>query len=206
MLSQKARAIIFHILGVFLTLICCNPSAGARDYNDSIVLKGTERTYRVHLPPSLKRVDKPPLLIVLHGGGGSGKQMERMTLGKFNTLADREGFIVVYPDALGRHWNDGRGLRRYFSQREGVDDVGFIAALIDHFLRELNVDRKRIYVAGMSNGAMMCCRLASELSERVAAVAAVAGAMPSRVSWRGSWKGERKATTVAATEQRWSFT
>jgi len=132
--------------------------------------------------------------------------MERMTLGKFNTLADREGFIVVYPDALGRHWNDGRGLRRYFSQREGVDDVGFIAALIDHFLRELNVDRKRIYVAGMSNGAMMCFRLACELSERVAVVAAVAGAMPSRVSWRGSWKGERKATTVAATEQRWSFT
>lgn len=134
MLSQKARVIIYHILGVFLTLICCNPSAGARNYNDSIVLKGTERTYRVHLPPSLKRVDKPPLLIVPHGGGGSGKQMERMTLGKFNTLADREGFIVVYPDALGRHWKDGRG----------------------------------------------CFRLACELSERVAVVAAVAGMMSSR--------------------------
>ncbi len=78
-----------------------------------------------------------PLVLLLHGGGGTGEGMEKLTLGGFNRLADREGFVVVYPDGIEKHWNDGRGLEAYRAHRENIDDVGFVSALIDHLKGEM---------------------------------------------------------------------
>ncbi len=103
--------------------------------------------------------------------------MERLTLGRFNELADRDGFIVVYPDAVERNWNDGRGIASYRAQRDNIDDVGYISALIDRFVAERNVDPERVYVTGMSNGALMSYRFACELSQKIAAIAPVCGLM-----------------------------
>ena len=103
--------------------------------------------------------------------------MIKLTKGGFNRLADIEGFIVVYPDGVERHWNDGRNLTRYYAHRENIDDVGFISALIDALNEKYNVDMEKIYVVGMSNGALMAFKLALELSEKISAIAAVAGSM-----------------------------
>ena len=146
------------------------------DYSSSIFSGGLQRTYSVHISSSYDKTQPTPLLIVLHGGGGTGQGMTKLT--DFNAIADRENFIVVYPDGFENHWNDGRGVQRYRAQLQNVDDVGFISSLIDHLSGELNIDAKMIYVTGISNGAMMSHRLGCELSQKIAAIAPVAGNMP----------------------------
>jgi polyhydroxybutyrate depolymerase len=119
-----------------------------------------------------------PLVFLLHGGGGTGEGMGELTMGGFNRLADRESFIVVYPNGIEKHWNDGRGLQAYRAHRENIDDVGFISALIEHLIRTLNVDPNRIYAVGISNGGQFSQRLACELSDRIAAIGVVAIQLP----------------------------
>ncbi len=106
--------------------------------------------------------------------------MVKLTMGRFDEISDKRGFVVVYPDGIEKHWNDGRNSEKssYRINRENVDDVGFIAALIDHLIKGMNIDPKRVYVTGMSNGAIMSYRLGCELSEKIAAIAPVAGSIP----------------------------
>jgi polyhydroxybutyrate depolymerase len=97
-----------------------------------------------------------------------------------NELADHAGFIVVYPNGTGalevlRGWNAGAFLGD--SAKESPDDVSFLGKVLDQVEATLAVDKKRVYVTGMSNGAMMAYRLAGALSRRIAAVAAVAGTL-----------------------------
>ena len=162
---------------------CATPVERPASVTGSIQWEGLERSYRLHVPPA-RGAGPRPLLIALHGGGGTGEKMERLTRGGFNTLADREGFVVVYPDGVERHWNDGRSKVKYRSHREKIDDVGFISALIDHLVRTHDVDKRRVYVTGMSNGAMMSNRLACELTDKLAAIAPVAGTMPATLGPR----------------------
>ena len=144
----------------------------------SIMSDGIQRTYLLYTPKTLDKTKKAPLLIVLHGGGGDGAPgMERLTKHGFNALAEQEGFVVAYPNAFEKHWNDGRQ-SRWRASKENIDDVGFISNLIDGLSAELNIDEKRVYVTGASNGAMMSHRLACELSHKIAAFAPVMGAMP----------------------------
>ncbi|WP_297435462.1 PHB depolymerase family esterase [Thermococcus sp.] len=147
------------------------------DLRGEMVVGGLKRTYIAHFPPNFSKDEHLPLLIALHGGGGTGFDMERLTRGGLNTIADRERFIVVYPDGVGRHWNDGRNLSRYRAQREDIDDVAFISALIDLFVQKSDVNGSRVYVTGMSNGGLMTYRLACEIPERLAAVAIVGVSM-----------------------------
>jgi len=172
-------AILF-CLGLIVFSSVGNPQDSiAKDtLNSSISLGGLERTYRIHLPSEHDRTKIAPLVFLFHGGGGTGQGMEKLTQGGFNRLADREGFIIVYPDGIEKHWNDGRGLQAYRAHRENIDDVGFISALIEHLIRTLNVDPNRIYVAGISNGGQFSQRLACELSDRIAAIGVVAIQLP----------------------------
>jgi polyhydroxybutyrate depolymerase len=141
----------------------------------SLVHGGLERTFLVHEPPLRHRSAPAPLVIALHGGGGRGRGMEKLT--GLSRLADREGFVVAYPDGIDGHWNDGRTTVDYQAQREAVDDVGFIAALIDQLVERLKVDRRRVYLTGMSNGALIAHRIALERPDRIAAIAPVEGTL-----------------------------
>jgi polyhydroxybutyrate depolymerase len=105
--------------------------------------------------------------------------MERsLTIGGFNTLSDENKFIVVYPDGVEKNWNDGRKNTSDPAHEQDIDDVGFINALIENLTAEFNIDPDRVFVTGISNGAMMAYRLALELPEKIAAIAPVAGAIP----------------------------
>lgn len=136
-----------------------------------IVYQGQMRTYHLHLPQNANRSNSLPLVIALHGSFGSGEKFAKNT--NFNALADQEGFAVVYPDAIDTHWNDGRG-----TVSPNVDDVGFIKALIEQLVRFRNIDKSRIYAAGLSNGGMLTQRLACEMSDQIAAFASVSGSLP----------------------------
>ncbi|MDI6773301.1 MAG: PHB depolymerase family esterase [bacterium] len=148
----------------------------------SIQYAGLERTYRIHLPSSAGRTGPMPLVLALHGGGGTGLNMEQLTLGGLNRLSETHGFVVVYPDGVDRHWNDGRGVAEYRAHRENVDDVGFISALIEHLAQTQGIDRSRVYATGISNGGLLSMRLAHELSHKIAAIAPVAISITDKIA------------------------
>ncbi|MBI5304636.1 MAG: polyhydroxybutyrate depolymerase [Chloroflexi bacterium] len=149
------------------------------DYDRALTHAGRERTYTVHLPRGIGDEHSYSLVIVLHGGGGNDDNAARMT--GFSALADKEEFIVVYPNGTGRlqdrilTWNAGNCCG--YALDNTVDDVGFIRALIEQLQREYPINPQRIYATGISNGGMMSYRLACELSDQLAAIAPVAGAL-----------------------------
>jgi polyhydroxybutyrate depolymerase len=137
---------------------------------------GRTRSYLYHLPPetSGQPDQKRPLIVALHGRYGDGVSQEK--LATFTHIADRGEAIIVYPDGVEKSWNDYREKGPAADLK--VDDIGFIRALIDRFIADHGADPKRVYVTGMSNGAMMSYVAACELADKVAAVGTVAGLFP----------------------------
>lgn len=171
------------LLLAFLSTGIFHPARAGTKYKKETFKCGKyNRVCYVYVPSSLDKEKKPPLLIVLHGGGGTWRGMVRLTGGKFDKLADKEGFIVVYPDAIDKHWNDGRGLENRKSNRENVDDVGFISKIIDLMAKQYNIDGTRVYATGISNGGMMSYRLALDLTGKIAAIAPVTASMGENIS------------------------
>lgn len=123
--------------------------------------------------------ERPAVVLNFHGGGGNARAHQDYV--RMDALADREQFIVVYPDGSGRLrerllvWNAGSCCG--IAAATQIDDVGFVRALLDDLAARQPYDAARVYATGLSNGAMMSYRLAAELSERIAAVAPVAGSM-----------------------------
>jgi polyhydroxybutyrate depolymerase len=126
------------------------------------------RTYRVYRPASPQA--RPGLVLVLHGSDGTGLEVERGS--GFDRQADRLGWLVAYPDGFADGWDAND-----CCPHPGVDDIGFISALIARLEAASSVDPDRVYVAGVSRGGMMAYQLACSLSSRLAAIAPVAGNM-----------------------------
>lgn len=129
---------------------------------------GINRTYILYLPQSAT-VEAMPLMLALHGFTQNGQTM--MTLSNFNALAEAHQFVVAYPYGVNTSWNVG------VAGGSGADDVGFLLALIDTIATKANIDQSRVYASGFSNGGFMSYRLACEASDRIAAIAPVAGTM-----------------------------
>ena len=109
----------------------------------SLTHRSLHRDYHLYIPSSYRYSTAAPLVIALHGGGGNGHKMEKLS--QLSLLADQYGFIVAYPDAVERHWNDGRGLNQYRSQKDNIDDVGFISRMIDAIAGGYNIDKDRVF-------------------------------------------------------------
>lgn len=149
------------------------------DYEQTMKIEGADRKYHVHVPPSYNGKTPMPMVLLLHGHGQDGKTIAHHT--KFDQMADREGFIAVYPDARSwagrdewRAWDTDNGL---IPPGADADDVSFMRGIIDRTEKDYKIDPKRIYMAGLSNGGMMSFRAAGELSDKLAAIAVVSGAM-----------------------------
>lgn len=136
-----------------------------------------ERAYQLFVPAGYDTNQPVPLLLVYHMRDGFGWLMQEVT--GFNAIAEREGFIVAYPDGVGRSWADGSG--RYAADSAEVDDVAFTAALIDQLSAQYRIDLNRVYTAGFDNGGMLALRLGCELPDRIAAVASVSGTLAENV-------------------------
>jgi polyhydroxybutyrate depolymerase len=125
------------------------PSPGTYDQKTEIRAAGFRRSYRWHLPEGYDGRTPLPLVVAIHGAFSGAKAFERET--GFSALADREGFIVAYPNGIGlfgllRHWNSGHCCGK--ARKDDIDDVGFVATVIDQISERLLVDRGRIYVVG----------------------------------------------------------
>jgi polyhydroxybutyrate depolymerase len=129
---------------------------------------GRSRSYVVYLPSSVKAGTAVPLVLDFHGNGGSSTQEESSS--GWKKKADQAGFIVIYPDGVGKAWNVGNCCGEALSGK--VDDVGFTRAVIEAVSQAACIDPKRIYATGMSNGAGFTHRLACEAADVIAAIAA----------------------------------
>jgi polyhydroxybutyrate depolymerase len=168
--SIRALGAIALALGARAADLRAQSTASPAGVSRTLQVNGESRGYFLYLPPTWHRGRPAPLVFVFHGGGGQASGIAPHT--GFSRLADREGFVVAYPQGLGGRWNDGRG---YAATH---DDVGFVRVLLDTLTRELGIDPRRVYATGISNGAMFSYRLACDLPGTFAAVAPVAGAMP----------------------------
>jgi polyhydroxybutyrate depolymerase len=170
-----AVAVSFAAWATLSPMIARGQDARPGTQTQTLAHGGAMRTYRLRIPPGYDANRAVPLVFVLHGGGGTGAQIERYA--GFNAVADARGFVVVYPDGVNRGWNDGRQSERVSTRSGHVDDVAFIGALIDQLAGRLRIDPLRIYSTGISNGGFMSHRLGMELSDRIAGIAPVAGTL-----------------------------
>jgi polyhydroxybutyrate depolymerase len=135
-----------------------------------IPVGGYSRNFIAVVPPPTAKPRS--LLIVLHGVNGRGANMR--SLG-FEPAAALNSTVVVYPDAIGGSWNDGRIGMEPMQAGMVTDDVAFLRALIDEMVSRASVDATRVAVVGFSNGAMMAGRAACDLADRIRGVAMVGG-------------------------------
>lgn len=149
--------------------------------NGTMTVDGLSRTYLLNLPPNYNEASDFALVIGLHGGAGSATQMEKNYF--LTEKANKENFAIVYAEGVqsdgilrARTWNAGTCCD--YAVEKNIDDVKFISLMIDELLKNYpKLNRKKVYITGMSNGAMMSYRLACELSNKIAAIAPVAGSL-----------------------------
>ncbi len=180
------------LLGILSFLSCREPNAlenskktNAGNYTFKIKVDSLEREYVLHIPVGYRSDHSAPVVIMLHGGGGTAQDAMQKT--GWCQKADQEGFIVVFPEGTRPNseappnffdnpqtWNDGSGRESIGAIRRNVDDVKFIKAVIEDIIKRFNVEQKQIYAAGFSNGGAMVFRVGRELSNLLTAIACVA--------------------------------
>jgi polyhydroxybutyrate depolymerase len=160
------------LLLVLILLSACKPDPPEKaatcqpgTYDEEIVIAGQTRQYRLHIPASYEPGTAMPLLIGFHGAGSDAATFESYS--GFSALADKLGFIAVYPQGLGQITN--------WDTMPNSTDVPFVRDLIDALGSRCSIDLSRIYASGHSRGGGMANRLACELSDRIAAIGPVSG-------------------------------
>ena len=185
---------------LFLPHACRGQSRLQRaETGKNVVFKHGElqRDYRIHVPKNLQEGGKYPLVVSLHGGGGNSRIASAMGL---STIADREKFIVVYPNAINKHWNDGRNSPMFAEQDSKVADVEFVIQLIKNLEQNHPIDPERIFVTGFSTGGFMSQRLIIEHSDIFAGAGIVIASLGKPLSRRFQPKSPVSVVFVNGTE------
>ena len=137
----------------------------------SLRVNGVLRTFDLHEPSRRPTKTGFPVLLVFHGHGETDQIFETAT--GYDRFADVNNILVVYPQGVGNSWNDGRG--NTVAQATGVNDVAFVAAIVHWITTHFQIDTRRVYATGFSNGGIFTQRLGCALSGTIAAIATVAG-------------------------------
>lgn len=169
-------------IGLLVLAACQQPEVGIDERGSRVAAQrgeltvdGQVRSYRVFAPASLGEDARAPLVVALHDAFGSPDSFREAT--QLDDAASGEQFVVVYPESLEGTWNGGFCCGRARTADRNVADVEFLTRLVDELEDSHGIDPRRVYATGSSNGAIMAYRLACEAPDRVAAVAAVGGAM-----------------------------
>ena len=155
------------------TAHCTGRIAQPLDATWTLSSDGQSRTFNVHVPASYDPARRSPVVLNFHGYSSNAAQEDY--LAQMSAKADKVGFIAVHPEGLMNSWNAGACCGN--SAQTSVDDVGFVRDLLDQLEGTLCVDARRVFATGMSNGGFLSHRLGCEMSERIAAIAPVAGVL-----------------------------
>jgi polyhydroxybutyrate depolymerase len=170
--TASSRVAIFAaIVLVAATLASSLPAAAGEAVAHTIDVNGVSRNYLLYVPPgqSGKRM---PAFIMMHGSGSSATQQERYS--NFDAFAQAHGLVVMYPNGIDKHWNDGRVI----GHESMADDIGFIKAMLAEVIAQGSIDPKRVYAAGISNGGFMAQHMACVMPDALAGIAVVAATQP----------------------------
>lgn len=150
----------------FFILFVCSCFLCLSQVKEHLFHDDHKRSWLTYVPSNYSPNKSYPLVIALHGGGGSAKQLMRHTKARFNSLADQEQFIVVYPQGIKKSWNDNNERdKNGYARKENIDDVGFIKLMISTLKLKYNIKNDAIFACGVSNGGLMSQTLALELPE-----------------------------------------
>lgn len=155
-----------------------------------IKVNDQKRSFITYAPKSIDSTKTTPLVFNFHGGGMSA--LEQMFYTEMNDSAETQGFIVVYPQGIESDWNVGFDM----DYDEGSDDVSFVKAILRQLGKEYNIDEKAIFATGLSRGGFFTYRLAIEMPETFAAIAAIGAPMPNQVQQRHN-SNEKVAVLLA---------
>lgn len=178
--SVRVRILAAKILVTLSLVACASASSKPPGSVETVTLQVGERSreYLVYKPESLNaRTGKHPLVIVLHGGGGTAKQIMRETGDEFSRLAESAGFFVIYPNAVNKVWDLGAG-KISTELEERVDDRSYFAAILDSANASLPVDPRRVFATGISRGGQASYFIACEFPGRLRAIAPIAMPLP----------------------------
>jgi len=168
----------FAVVMLVLLSSCDASSLGGQTQNLRFEHGGLERSVEVFIPGTVTDSPNVPLVIAFHGAGGSGPLFREQS--RLDEQANEDDFAVAYPTATGANWAEGCDCVR--PDLDGVDDVGFAAAIIDEVEKVMEVDRRNVYAVGYSQGAVFLHHLACESGDTFAGFASVAGMMSVPVS------------------------
>lgn len=170
---------------LLLALLCTFSASPCWSENDTSLStrvlshQGREREYLLYVPTQIPQTTRAPLVLFIHGGGGNAQQASRMGM---SLVAKKHGFLVAYPNALDKHWNDGRESKYFREHDSSVDDAGFLLEVVKNIQLLRGVDSERVFAAGPSNGGFMSQRLAVEHSEKFAGIAVLIATMGEALS------------------------
>ncbi len=141
-----------------------------------IKVGGLERSYLVQPAPGSRGAGRLPVVVLLHGGAQSAEDIWRET--SLPTLGAREGFLLVAPEALDRHWNDVRGASIAGNPASTVDDVRFLKAVIAEVIAQDHGDPSAVFMVGSAHGGFMTMRFACDAGEALRAAASLLSTLP----------------------------
>jgi polyhydroxybutyrate depolymerase len=139
----------------------------------SILVSGAKRLYTRYVPSNLSKLNSVPVVFAFHPWFGTSTDMMVLTL--FNSIAEQNNFLVIYPQGIDDSWNAGGCCGTAMDQ--SIDDIAFVRQMLSDLETMVPIDPKRIYATGWSNGGILAYRLACEMSDTFAAIAPVAGVL-----------------------------
>jgi polyhydroxybutyrate depolymerase len=162
-----------------LILFCAGQLCAQTLVEQTISFDNLTRTYLRYTPTQLRSA-KIPIVLVLHGGTDTAQitASDARATARWKTIAERLGWLVVYPQGVGDQWNDCRQNTLSANPPSTANDVGFLRAVVAREASFFPLDSERIYVTGLSNGGLMSLRMAQEASDWVAGIGAVIANLP----------------------------
>lgn len=174
---------VFFILGILLLTgaivyfyfvyspVPVEPQLSGKIHTGKIHVSHQDRNYLTYIPEKLSA--RPGIIFAMHGTGMNAVRMREWTGYELDELADQYGFVVVYPDGYKGNWNDCRINSPFEAKKENIDDVSFIAALVDRLAKQQHISIEKVFIFGFSNGGQMAMRLAMERPKLVRAICAI---------------------------------
>lgn len=173
MTIQMLRLLKRTVLAMAAMSAVVSGTARANLVEQSVQVGDLTRTYLLSVPKSYQPGMPTALVMVFHGQKTDAAYVADSA--EMHEIGERDGFIVVYPQGLKNSWNSGGRKGENWAEKNNIDDVGFVRAMVASLSQQFSIDRRRIYAAGISNGGRMSYRLACDAADLVAAIASVAG-------------------------------